>query len=105
SPMPRVVYAYNATLGKYVPATPRFQQQFQDTIAQSITQSEKDLADAARDQIFDACSVLGPVLDLMYVGRFDEGIAVFRRLYRQPDAMQFEQEIITKVRSSALWAP
>jgi hypothetical protein len=105
SPMPRVVYAYNATVGKYVLATPRFRQQFQETIAQSITQSEKDLADATRDQALDACSVLGPILDLMYVGRFDEGIAVFRRLYRQPDATRFEQEIITKARSSPLWVP
>ena len=65
--------------------------------------TEKDLADPARDESLDACSILAPVLDLMYLGRFDDGVSLLRRLYRRPDATRFEEEIVEKVRSSPLW--
>src|SRR5205085_2451203 len=53
----------------------------------------------------DASAVLTPVLDLMYVGRFDEGVALLRRLYRRADASDLERQTIEKVRSSPLWVP
>ena len=105
SPMPVVVYAYSAVTGKYIPDTPHFREHFQKTIAESIAQSEKEIDNPARDPALDACTVLGPVLHLMYAGRFDEGVALFRGLYRQADAPQLERQTIEKVRSSPLWVP
>jgi hypothetical protein len=101
--MPVVVFGYDAVKGQYVPATPRFRERLQESIATSIAQAEKDLADPARDQELDACTVLGPVLDLLYIGRFDDGIALFRRLYRRADASDLERQTIEKVRSESFW--
>jgi len=103
SPMPRVVYAYSPTMGRYTPATPRYWERFQESITQSIHQAEKDLADPDRDKTLDTCTVLRPVLDLMYAGRVDDGVALFRRLYRQADGSKLERETIQKVRSRPHW--
>ena len=105
SPMPVAVFTYSAAAGKYAPDTPHYREHFQKDIAESIAQAEKQVADAARDPDQDACTVLGPVLDLMYVGRFDEGVALFRRLYRRGDATELERQAVEKVRSSPFWVP
>lgn len=103
SPMPRVVYAYSPTVGRYVPATPRYWERFQQSITRSVAQAEKDLADPNRDKDLDICTVLGPVLDLMYAGKLDEGVALLRRLYRQANGSALEQETVEKVRRSSHW--
>jgi hypothetical protein len=105
SPMPIVVFTYSSAAGKYAPDTPQYREHFQKDIAESIAQAEKDFADPARDPDLDACSVLRPILDLMYIGGFDEGVALFRRLYRRADAAELERQTVEKVRSSPFWVP
>jgi len=105
SPMPTVVLAYNAAKGRYEPDTPHYREYFQSEIAKSMAAAEKEFADPARNQNLDACTVLGPTLDLMYAGRFEEGVALFRKLYRHADATDLERQTIHKVRSSSLWVP
>jgi hypothetical protein len=85
------------------PDTPHFREHFQADIAAAIAEAEKQIADPARDQDLDACTVLGPLLDLIYVARWDEGVALFRKLYRRVDAPDLERETVEKVRSSPFW--
>jgi hypothetical protein len=42
-------------------------------------------------------------LSLIYGGRVDEGLALFRLVYRRPDAPQLEQKAMELVRKSPLW--
>ena len=86
-------------------ATPQYRNPFASAIAASIARAEKEIADPARDPNLDACTVLGPVLELMYAGRFDEGVALFRRLYRRADASELERKTIEKVRTRPFWVP
>jgi hypothetical protein len=56
-----------------------------------------------RDLGLDKCHLLRPTLGLMYGGRFSDGLALMRGLYRGADRGDFERETIEKVRSSPLW--
>jgi hypothetical protein len=107
SPMPPVIYAYNENGGVYSPVTPKYRDRFRSEINESIARSEKELADPNRDPNrdpkSDTCAVLGPVLDLMYTGRFDEGLMLFQRLYHGADARTLEEQTIEKVKSSPHW--
>ena len=39
----------------------------------------------------------------MYSGRFSDGIALIRGLYRGDDREEFEREVTQRVRGSRLW--
>jgi hypothetical protein len=103
SPMPTVIYAYDADARKYVPSTPKYAGLRKQAIEDLRAAAEKAFADSARDPEQDKCVALGPVLELMYSGRFDEGINFLRRVYRAPDREEFEAQTIRKVQESAHW--
>jgi hypothetical protein len=104
SPLPSVVFAYDATRGEYRPATPRYAARFRDDIARQTAEARTKLAaDGGKDPGVDKCTVLQPALSLMYFGLMDEGRQLVRELYRGSDIDAFEKETLEKVRSSALW--
>jgi hypothetical protein len=101
--MPTVVLAFDADRKRYVPATPKYASHFRERVVEATKQAENALAASDRTLETDRCSVLQPVLELMYVGSFDEGVALLRRLYRHPDALEFERKTVEKVKSRDLW--
>jgi len=103
SPMPKVVFAYTAAAGQYLPATPRYREHFQAALAESIASAEKEIAGPAGNPADAKCTVLEPVLGLMYSGRLDEGLALLHRLYRMADLAELEMQTIDKVRKSPFW--
>jgi hypothetical protein len=106
SPMPPVVFAYDRSVREYRVATPRFASRYRDTIAANLDEAQKRLSESSGvDLGSDKCTVLGPALDLMYTGRFNDGVALLRGLYRGPDRESFEEETIERVQSSPLWTP
>jgi hypothetical protein len=48
--------------------------------------------------------MLAHALALVYGGRLDDGLALFRRLYTRLDAAQVAQSTIELVRKSPLWS-
>jgi hypothetical protein len=106
SPMPPVVFAYDRVAGEYRVATPRYAGRFRDTIAADLDRTQKQLSESGgRDAGLDKCIVLGPALSLMYTGRFSDGVALLRGLYRGSDRESFEEETVERVQSSPLWTP
>jgi len=104
SPLPRVVYAYDASRGEYLPATPRYADVFRDELAVSLEQAQAwMLSSGGKDPGLDKCQLLQPALGLMYSGRLDDGLVLIRGLYRGPDREQFEKETLARIRESLRW--
>ena len=104
SPLPRVVFAYDAVRGEYRAATPRFAARFRDDIARETADARKKLAaDGGKDLGADKCTVLQPALSLMYVGLVDEGRNLLRDLYRGADIEAFQKETLERVQTRPLW--
>jgi hypothetical protein len=106
SPLPRVVYAYDAAAGRYKPDTPRFASRYRDELATSLEEAQEWMRTSnGRDPGVDKCRLLQPALGLMFSGRLDDGIVLIRGLYRGADREQFERETLEKVRDSPHWVP
>ncbi len=103
SPLPPVVYAYDAGPGTYRPATPRFAARFRDDIERSLADARAHFATADRETMLDKCAALRPALQLMYTGRVDEGRALLRSLYRGADAAAFEADVTARLQESPMW--
>lgn len=103
SPMPTVVFAYDKASGAYAVATPRYLSPSQEQIAAAVSLAREAMGENPRDTEIHRCSALAPALSLIYGGRLNEGLALFRRLYNRPDAPHFEQMTMELVRKSALW--
>jgi hypothetical protein len=104
SPFPRVIYSYDAARGMYVPDTPRFASRYRAELSSALDEAQTWLSESGgRDAGLDKCRLLRPALGLMYAGRFSDGVALIRGLYRGADREQFERETVEKVRQSPLW--
>jgi hypothetical protein len=102
SPMPTVVFAYDKTKGAYAVATPRYLNAPQEVEA-SVAKARKAVQENPGDADILRCSALAPALSLIYGGRVNEGLALFRLLYERPDTPQLEQKAMELVRQSPLW--
>jgi hypothetical protein len=104
SPLPKVIFSYDASRGTYVVDTPRFSGRYRDELATALDEAQAWMSrSGGRDLGMDKCHLLRPALGLMYGGRFNDGLALIRGLYRGADREDFERETIEKVRSSTLW--
>ena len=104
SPFPKVIYSYDPSRGMYVVDTPRFASHYRDQLATALDEAQNWMSESGgKDLGLDKCRLLHPALGLMYGGRFTDGLALIRGLYRGVDREDFERETIEKVRSSPLW--
>jgi len=103
SPMPGVVFSYEKAKGAYALATPRYVNPSAQQLAASVATARKALEENPRDPDIYRCSMLAPALSVIYGGRLNDGLALFRRLYSEPDAAQVEQKTVELIRKSALW--
>ena len=102
SPMPTVVFAYDKTKGAYAVATPRYLNAAEEA-KESLAEARKAMQENPGDADIRRCAALAPALSLIYGGRVDEGLALFRLVYRRPDAPQLERKTMELVRKSPLW--
>ncbi|OFW29193.1 MAG: hypothetical protein A3H97_07220 [Acidobacteria bacterium RIFCSPLOWO2_02_FULL_65_29] len=65
--------------------------------ARQVLEEHPDDAETSR------CAALGPALGLFYTGRVAQGQALFRKLYRRPDARAVERKALEMARASPLW--
>jgi hypothetical protein len=104
SPLPRVVYSYDATRGIYAVDTPRFASRYREELANALDEAQTWLSESrGQDAGLDKCHLLKPVLGLMYSGRLQDGIVLIRGLYRGIDRDEFERDTTERVRKSPLW--
>jgi hypothetical protein len=102
SPMPTVVFAYDKVQRAYRVATPRYVEAVQQVQA-SAAAARKAMEENPGDVDIRRCRALAPALSLIYAGRVNEGLALFRMLYTRPDAPQVEQKTMELVKKSPLW--
>lgn len=100
TPFPPVVFAYDRQKGEFVLSTPRYARYLQ---LQSESDARAIMKEHPNEAEIQRCAALGPALGLIYTGRVAEGQALFRKLYRGPDAMAVEQRALEIARSSDLW--
>jgi hypothetical protein len=99
SPMPPVVFAYDRGSGRYRPHTPAFAHVLRYTSAED---ARREMVEYHDDPALQRCAALRPALDLVYAGRADEGWAVFRNLYKAPDAASIEAQAKAMLAESGL---
>jgi hypothetical protein len=104
SPMPNVVLAYDKAKRNYAVATPRYLIAAEEAKA-AVAEARKAIQENPQDVDIRRCGALAPALSLIYGGRVDEGLALFRLLYKRPDASQVERKTMELVRKSPLWIP
>lgn len=106
SPAVRVILMYDSAVGRYVPMSKFYPEQYADAIAESTT-----VATTAADGDFgewdgtNKCAVLPVVLNYLYSGQYDMAWTEFYRLYRGADADAFRAEIESTVNSSEYYLP
>jgi hypothetical protein len=66
SPLPRVIYSYDASRGTYVVDTPRFASRYREELAEALDEAQTWLVDSrGQDAGLDKCHLLKPVLGLI----------------------------------------
>ena len=101
----KVILAYDPEQGLYVPASPRFPEQYAEEIA---TNQQRALAAPGELGEWDGtniCAILPLVLDYLYLGQPDLAQTEFSTRYSGTDAVDKWGEIMQVVDSSPLYAP
>ena len=102
SPLPDVVFAYDAMRQRFVLATRRYASRLPPPTEADVTAA---FAAAGNDPELLRCAALGPALHTIYTGGVADGQKRFRQLYRRADAAPVEAKMLELVRSSSLWEP
>jgi hypothetical protein len=103
SPMPTVVFAYDRRTEMFVPATPRYARSLPNPNGPDLADARKTMAENSGEAEIVRCAALRPALSLIYLGRVDQGLRLFRQLYRGADAATIEQKAMGLVKESPLW--
>jgi hypothetical protein len=102
TPLPPVVFAYDATQRRFILATRRYARRLTsptDADVQAAFEAARNEPEIVR------CAALLPALHKIYTGRVADGQRRFRQLYRGPDVMAVEARMMELVRASRLWQP
>jgi len=107
SPMPTVVYRYDARARTYVPDTPAFTDHFSGQLKTHLANAEKVAATPEDDRDIDSqCTLLLPVIETIYLtGKIDAGIELLRRFAKDsPDEPHLEKSVTDKITHSPHFA-
>lgn len=101
----KVIMAYNPEQDSYLPASPRFADDYSEDIA-----TNQQRADAAPGEMGEwdgtnICAILPLALDYLYLGQPDKAQAEFASRYSGPDTDVKWTEILQVVQSSPLYTP
>jgi len=104
SPVPTVVFAYDKGKGAFALATPRYARYFRTQDAAELADARKLMTETrGTDPETYRCAALDPALTMIYNGRLNDGLALFRRLYTRPDRAMLEQKVMEILRNSVFW--
>lgn len=99
SPMPPAVFAYDRGSGQFHLRTPAFADVMRRT---SIEEARVAMRENRDDPAIQRCTALGAALELVYLGKPEEGWALFRDLYTAQDANSVEQRAQAMLAGSEL---
>jgi hypothetical protein len=105
SPLPTVVFAYDAATGMFELATPTFAEYYEDQRLRELVDARQAMADYRDDDEIVRCAALRPALSLVYSGQAEEGLALLRQLYERPDGLTLWRQVMDLAAQSPLWIP
>lgn len=103
SPSVKAILAYDPSLQRYLPASPRFAAQYAEDIALHSQQASGDLSAFIGDDGTPKCGILPVILDYLYAGQTEKARQELLRLYPYPDVDDFWTQILSTVQSSPLY--
>jgi hypothetical protein len=101
----KVILAYDAGQDRYLPASPRFPEQYAEEIATNEGRAQYTLGELGEWDGTNICAVLPLALDYLYLGQPDQAQAEFASRYSGPDTDVKWTEILQVVQSSPLYTP
>jgi hypothetical protein len=104
SPFVRVIMAYDSSRDQYLPASPRFANQYAGDIQEHAAWAQQaQPGDHGEQDNTTKCAVLPLVLDYLYSGQQDKAHSELQRIYPYPDVESFWNEVLTAVQGSPLF--
>lgn len=101
----KVIMAYNARRDRYIPASPRFPEQYTGEITTNEGRAQAAPGELGEWDGTNICAVLPLALDYLYLGQPDQAQAEFTSRYSGPDTDAKWAEILQVVQSSPLYSP
>jgi len=101
----KVIMAYDAGEDRYLPASPRFPEQYAEEIATHEGRAQYAPGELGEWDNTNICAILPLALDYLYVGQPDKAQAEFTSRYSGPDTDVKWAEILQVVQSSPLYTP
>ncbi len=106
SPFAKAILVYDQHAGQYLPASPRFPQEYAaDILGNTATAKNTKPGDYGEWDKTTKCGVLPMVLDYIYMGEPEKGKNELRRVYPYSDVDIFWDEIMLQIQASPLYAP
>ena len=107
SPFVKVIMAYDAQERRYLPASPKFSEEYAQNIKDDTYNAERVFrANASENGEWDEttkCSILPLMLDYIYIGDIETARAELDRLYEFDDKERFWNEVMLTVQDSPLY--
>ena len=101
----KVIMAYDAGQDRYLPASPRFPEQYTEEIATNEQRALAAPGELGEWYGTNVCAILPLVLDYLYLGQPDLAQTEFSTRYSGTDAVAKWGEILQVVQNSPLYAP
>lgn len=101
----KVIMAYDSGQDRYLPASPRFPEQYIDEIATNEERASAVPGELGEWEGTNICAVLPLALDYLYIGQTDKARTEFYSRYTGLDADLKWEEILRTVQDSPLYTP
>jgi hypothetical protein len=101
----KVIMAYDAGQDRYLPASPRFPEQYVEEISTHEGRAQYGPGELGEWDGSNICAVLPLALDYLYMGQPERAHTEFRSRYSGPDADAKWAEILQVVQLSPLYTP
>ncbi|RLD04205.1 MAG: hypothetical protein DRI32_06125 [Chloroflexi bacterium] len=107
SPFVKVIMAYDAEKGSYLPASPAFPDEYIDDIAEDLIGAERvakaGVSESGEWDETSKCSVLPLVLDYVFIGDLEKARSELDRVYTFDDLDRFWNDILFILQDSPLY--
>lgn len=101
----KVVMAYDPGQDKYLPASPRFVEQYEQDIAANEERARAAPGELGEWDGTNLCAILPLALDYLYTGQPERAQSEFASRFSGPEAVAKWAEILQVVQSSLLYTP
>jgi hypothetical protein len=101
----KAIMAYDPAQERYLPASPRFPEQYKEEIATNEERAQYPPGELGEWDGTNICAILPLTLDYFYMGQPEQAKSEFYSRYSGPDADAKWNEIVQVVENSSLYTP